>query len=49
MALPMSLLRYFGLKPLLNVAECVVDNVFRDKVVPKVGSVVFCDPSIRLR
>lgn len=29
--------------PIINFAESFVDNVIRDKVYPKIGSVVYCD------
>lgn len=43
MALPRNPLWSLVLKPLSNLGESVVDNVFRDKVVPVAGSVVYCD------
>ncbi|WP_104751116.1 C40 family peptidase [Helicobacter salomonis] len=32
----------FGLPAALNLAESFIDNVFRDKVTPKLGSILYC-------
>lgn len=37
------MLNFLGAKLLANLAESMVDNVFRDPVNPVVGSVVYCD------
>ena len=37
------MLKKFLWVPAINFTESFVDNVFRDKVEPEVGSVVYCD------
>ncbi|WP_121021314.1 C40 family peptidase [Helicobacter vulpis] len=39
MALPLVIL---GIPAALNLAESFVDNVFYDKVIPKLGSILYC-------
>ncbi len=36
-------LGYLGVIPAWNLAESFVDNVFRDKAYPEIGSVLYCD------
>lgn len=37
------MIKYLLPMPIINFAESFVDNVIRDKVYPKPGSVVYCD------
>ena len=39
----LAIWRWLWLGPVLNFGEGLVDNVFRAKVQPKIGSVVYCD------